>query len=102
MSDSASVAAAMDFVARLNAGEVPDVTWAQIEIDEVVVDGCVVVLFGVGTGTTNGTGPVACRVRIEEGSVTDWWLYGAGASTARLRSRTRNAQPETIPARPPR
>ena len=101
MSDSSRVAVAVEFVARLNAGELPDVHGVHLDIDEVVVDGCIVAMFGVARAPTNGAGPVACRIRVEDGVVPDWSLYGAGVS-ARRRSQTRNAQPETMPARPPR
>ncbi len=101
MSDSSRVAVAVNFVARLNAGELPDVGGVHLDIDEVVVDGCIVAMFGVARASTNGTGPVACRIKVEGGVVTDWSLYGAGVG-ARRRSRTRNVQAETIPTRPPR
>jgi hypothetical protein len=102
MSDSSAVAVAVEFMDRLNAGEVADVRGVRVDIDEVVVDGCIVAMFGSAGGATNGAAPVACRVVVEEGVVTDWVLYGVDAASARLRSRTRNARPETMPARPPK
>jgi hypothetical protein len=76
MSDEGSVAAALTFVDRLRAGELASL---QIEVDEAVVDGCVVVLFGVARPAgQGGLSPVACRVRVEDDVVTDWCLYGAG------------------------
>lgn len=83
MSDSGSIAAAVAFVDRLNAGELPALSGLRLEIEEAVVDGCVVVLFGVArpagpTDRTPARSPVACRVVLEEEVVTDWRLYGAG------------------------
>lgn len=95
MSDAGCVDVAVEFVRRLNAGEVPGANDLRLEIDEVVVDGCVVALFGSARSEVDRAFPVACRVLVEGGVVSDWSLYGSAAANPRLRSRTRTAQPET-------
>ena len=84
MSDADSVATALAFVERLNAGELPDLSGLQVEVEEAVVDGCVVVLFGVlrpegSADRSPGRSPVACRLRVQEDLVVEWSLHGAAA-----------------------
>jgi hypothetical protein len=83
MTDAQSIEAALAFVARLNAGELPDLSGLWVDVDEAVVDGCVVVLFGVlrpasSPDRSPDLAPVACRLRLHEDAVTDWRLYGVG------------------------